>query len=117
MPFSDSPNPMARVLIVGGGVGGLEAALALKTLAGDRVDITMLAPQRHFIYRPLAVNEPFGRAGTVQVELAAIAHERGFELVRDTLDSVDPDAKEVLTQEGLRLPYDELILSMGAWPV
>jgi sulfide:quinone oxidoreductase len=108
---------MTRVLIAGGGVGGLEAALALKTLAGDRVDITMLAPQRHFVYRPLSVNEPFGRAGTVQVELAAIAEERGFELVRDTLDSVDPDAKEVVTQDGMRIAYDELILSVGAWPV
>jgi sulfide:quinone oxidoreductase len=108
---------MTRVLIVGGGVGGLETALALKALASDSVDITMLAPQRHFVYRPLAVNEPFGRAGTVQVELAAIAEERGFELVRDTLDSVDPDAREVLTQDGRRIAYDELVLAMGAWPV
>ena len=108
---------MKRVLIVGGGVGGLETALALRALAQDRVDITMLAPQRHFTYRPLAVNEPFGRGSTMQVELSAIAADQGFRIVRDTLDAVDPDAREVVTQEGRRLPYDELVLSLGAWPV
>jgi sulfide:quinone oxidoreductase len=106
-----------RVLIAGGGVGGLEAALALRALAQERVEITMLAPQRNFTYRPLAVNEPFDRGSVVQVELAAIAAEQGFEIVRDTLDCVDPDFNEVLTQDGRRIAYDELVLALGAWPV
>lgn len=108
---------MKRVLIVGGGVGGLETALALRALAQERVEITMLAPQRHFTYRPLAVNEPFDRGSTLQVELGAIAADQGFRIVRDTLDAVDPDARQVVTQEGRRLYYDELVLSLGAWPV
>ena len=47
-----------RVLIAGGGVAGLEAMLALRELAGDRVQMTVLAPNEHFVYRPLAVREP-----------------------------------------------------------
>jgi NADPH-dependent 2,4-dienoyl-CoA reductase/sulfur reductase-like enzyme len=35
---------LPRVLIAGGGVAGLETLLALRALAGDRVDITILAP-------------------------------------------------------------------------
>ena len=109
--------PKAEVLIAGGGVGGLETALALRALAQERVEITMLAPQRNFVYRPLAVNEPFGRGSVVHVELAAIAAEQGFELVRDTLDTVDAAADEVVTQEGRRIAYDELVLALGAWPI
>ena len=39
-----------RVLIAGGGVAGLETLLALRTLAGDRVDITLVTPELRFVY-------------------------------------------------------------------
>ena len=44
-----------KVLIAGGGVAALEAALALRDLAADLVSIELLAPEHHFWYRPLAV--------------------------------------------------------------
>ena len=44
-----------RVLIAGGGVAALEAALALRALAEDRVRVELLAPETQFWYRPLAV--------------------------------------------------------------
>ena len=37
-----------RVVIAGGGVAGLEALLALRDMAGDRVDLTLLAPEAEF---------------------------------------------------------------------
>ena len=40
---------MLRVLIAGGGVAGLEALLALRDLAGDRVELTLLSPETDFI--------------------------------------------------------------------
>src|SRR3982751_1760557 len=104
------------VLLVGAGVGGLEAALALRPLAPGSVNVTVLAPERHFTYRPLSVGQPFGRSRTVQVELAAIAAERGFTLVRDALDRVEPEAHRIVTQDGRTLGYDALVLSLGARP-
>ena len=47
-----------RVVVGGGGVAGLEALLALRALAGDRVRLTLVAPAAEFTYRPLAVAEP-----------------------------------------------------------
>ena len=47
-----------RVVIAGGGVAALEAALALRALAEDRVSVELLAPETQFWYRPLAVTEP-----------------------------------------------------------
>jgi len=42
-----------RVLIAGGGVAGLETLLALRALAGDLVDLELLAPEPALWYRPL----------------------------------------------------------------
>src|SRR5215213_2251798 len=105
-----------EVLIAGAGVGGLETALALRTLAPGSVRVRMLAPERHFTYRPLSVGEPFGRSRTVQVELARIAEERGFDLMRDALDRIDVDAHRLVTQDGRTLAYDALVLALGARP-
>ena len=105
-----------RVLVAGAGVGGLETALALRACAGELVRVDVLAPERCFTYRPLAVKEPFGPAGTVQAQLREIAAEGGFGLIRDALESVNPAGKQVRTQDGAVLDYDTLVLSLGARP-
>ena len=111
-----SPAPI-RVLVAGGGVAGLETVLALQALAGARVAIELLTPERHFTYRPLAVTEPF-RPGSVQrLSLSAIAADRGVALHRDALARVLPGERAVETQGGARLEYDELVLALGARPV
>ena len=109
-------NPRRKVLIAGGGVGGLEAALALRALAGERLDIELLAPERHFTYRPLAVAEPFGRGTTTKIEVSRIAADRGFRVTRDVLDAVLTEERTVVTQDGCRIAYDDLVLALGARP-
>jgi NADPH-dependent 2,4-dienoyl-CoA reductase/sulfur reductase-like enzyme len=44
-----------RVVIVGGGVAGIEALLALHDLAGDRAELTLVAPQPDFLNVEVAV--------------------------------------------------------------
>ena len=51
-----------HVLVAGGGVAALEAALALRALADERLHVELLAPEPQFWYRPLAVAEPFSLA-------------------------------------------------------
>jgi sulfide:quinone oxidoreductase len=109
---TDTPH----VLIAGGGVAALEAALALRELAGDRLTITLLAPERHFTYRPLSVGEPFDLGHASRYELDAIGADRGFAVQLDTLAEVDADERRVVTGGGDRLSYDTLILALGARP-
>jgi sulfide:quinone oxidoreductase len=106
-----------RVLVAGAGVAGLEAVLALQSLAGDRLELELLAPERHFIYRPLAVTEPFSAGSARRIPLAAIAADRGVLLQRDALARVLPDDHAVETQGGARLEYDSLVIALGARPV
>jgi sulfide:quinone oxidoreductase len=106
----------AKVLIVGGGVAAIEAALALRAQAYDRVEVQMLAPEPHFTYRPLSVGEPFGHEPPWRFELATIASDRGFELHAGALARGEPDHHRVVTIAGESIDYDALVLAVGSVP-
>ncbi len=103
-----------RVLIAGGGVAGLEALMALRDMAGDRVDLALLAPEAEFVYRPMAVAEPFGRGRADRHPLADIASEFETELIQAALGEVDSAGRAAVTGAGQRVPYDALLVAVGA---
>lgn len=103
-----------KVVICGGGVAALEGALALRELAGDRVAMTMLAPQPEFVYRPMTVREPFGYATAHRYPLDEIARDIGLELRPDTFERLESEHRTVITGRGERLSYDALLLGLGA---
>src|ERR1700690_4527549 len=88
----DAQEPVAgplEVVIAGGGVGALEAALALHKLAGDRVRLTLAAPAADFSYQPMAVLEPFVRREPRPLPLARFASELGIDFVQDSVARVE----------------------------
>ena len=103
-----------RIVIAGGGVAALEAMLALRSLAGDLVDMELLAPEPKFWYRPLAVAEPFDAGRAHHFELADIAESAGAGFTLDQLASVDADACVARTAHGAELEYDALVVACGA---
>jgi sulfide:quinone oxidoreductase len=105
-----------RVLIAGGGVAALEAALALRALAEDRVSAEMLAPEPHFWYRPLAVAEPFDLGEARQFELTELATAAGATLSLGALAGVDAGRRLARTSAGSSVPYDVLLVACGAVP-
>lgn len=102
------------VLIAGGGVAALEGLLALRALAGERVELELLTPEREFTYRPLAVAEPFGIGEVQRFRLEPILESCGARLRRSSLVGVDADAHHVVAGDGATLPYDALLLATGA---
>jgi sulfide:quinone oxidoreductase len=109
-------RPRRQVLVVGGGVGALEAALALRAQAYDCVDVEMLAPDPYFTYRPLSVGEPFGHEPPWRFELGTIAADRRFRVRRGALARVEPDEHRIVTTDGEAIGYDALVLAIGAVP-
>jgi sulfide:quinone oxidoreductase len=104
----------ASVVIAGGGVAALEALIALRDLAGDRVRVTLVAPTDHFVYRPLSVAEPFCLGQAAHHPLRDVARDFGADVIRGTLRGVDADRSRVLLDDGTEIAYDSLLIAVGA---
>ena len=104
-------------MIVGGGVAGLEGLLGLRAMAGDRVRITLVAPEPDFSYRPLAVAEPFALGHAYRVPLLQFADDAGAELVIDETVGVDDAAGRVRLRDGGERAFDALLVAPGAHAV
>jgi len=102
------------VVIAGGGVAAIEGLLRLRRLAGDAVKITLLAPNEEFAFRALSVKEPFALGAAERHPIRHIVRDAGAEWVEDTLSWVDPDGQVVHTGGGSELPYDALLVAVGA---
>ena len=102
-----------RVVIVGGGVAGLEALLALNSLAGDRVALTLVAPQPDFVYKPLLVEEPFDLGPAERHELGPLAEEKGAQFVLSAVTAVRPEDHVLELDDGSTLDYDYLLVAVG----
>lgn len=104
-----------RIVIAGGGIAGLEAAVALRGLGPGGLEITLLSPERDFTFRALGVAEPFGH-GALHLPLDEILAGLDVRHVADTLVEVAPGERRVLTPAGGSLEYDGLLLAVGGTP-
>lgn len=104
------------VVIAGGGVAALEAALTLHELGEGRVGVELLAPEPTFWYRPASVAEPFGGESVRHFDLGELARGIGAGLTLGSLTEVDVDRREARTHAGATLRYDALLLACGAVP-
>src|SRR5436309_1591297 len=94
---SDAP---LKVVIVGAGVAGIETALALRALAGSRVDITLLSRGDEFVYRPMSVAEPFGTDAPHTYAVERIAADVGATFVKDELAWVGVRGQRAFLRSG-----------------
>ena len=103
-----------RVVIVGAGHGGIEAA---KALGNADVDVTIIDKNNYHTFQALLY-----QVATAGLELGAIAYQvrgvlRRYPNVRFRLGRVldiDVDAKHVALEGGDTIPYDSLIVAAGA---
>jgi len=100
-----------RVVVVGGGWGGLGAA---RTLArGGKVEVTLVEPNEAFMSCPLSAHYIAGLQPAKDFQRGYEAVDRaGIKRVRERVTAIDRAASVVVTASG-RLPYDFLVLSPG----
>lgn len=116
MTTQTSPSSKFRVCIIGGGVAAIEAALALSELAPEQTEVTLIAPNEEFVYRPMSVTEPFASGGARHYALAPIVADAAATVLVDKLDWIEPQSNTVHTEAGQAIEYDALLLTMGAHP-
>ncbi len=104
-----------RIVIVGGGIGGLETALSLKNLLPSSANITLVDRAEYHSFIPSIHNVVSGdiRARDIQIPLALVLGLRGIEFVHDEVMSADVAGKNVILPARV-LDYDYLVLSSGA---
>jgi NADH dehydrogenase len=101
-----------RVVIVGGGFGGLYAA---KGLAGAPARVTVIDKHNYHLFRPMLYQVATGllSADQVAAPLRSILHlQENVEVLMAEVSAVDTATKFVHTDQG-SIPYDFLILSTG----
>lgn len=103
-----------HVVVAGAGVAGLETALALHAIAREQVSVELVAPEQDFVYRPLAVAEPFHVGEMRRFPLARLAEAADAALRHGVLVAVSPDEKHVRLEDGTTVDYDVLVLALGA---
>jgi sulfide:quinone oxidoreductase len=103
-----------RVIVAGGGVAALESILALHELAPELTDVSVVAPNCDFHYRPMTVREPFAQGQAHRYPLAPIVSDAGASLICDELAWVDPENRIAHTKGDEQLEYDALVLALGA---
>ncbi len=106
-----------RVLIVGGGVAGLEAMLALRALAGQRIELELISPEPHFYFRPLAVAAAFGAPPRSVLSLASVAADADALYTEDTVAEIRAGSRTLRLTAGSTCEYDALIVAPGGRPV
>jgi sulfide:quinone oxidoreductase len=103
-----------RVVIAGGGVGALEALMALHDLGEQQLELTLVAPGDDFVLRPMAVAVPFSEGHVTRISLDDVCEHFAARRVRSTVHRVDADAHTVTCDDGEVLEYDRLVLATGA---
>jgi len=103
-----------KVVIAGAGVAALEAVLALRALARDPLSIEVVAPEPEFVYRPLAVAEPFLAGEALRFPLARLVEEAGATLRQSRVTRVDLRRREIDVEGGSSVSYDALLVALGA---
>ncbi len=104
----------AKVLIVGGGVGAIEAAIALRELAGEKAEVEICAGRGDFVYRPFAVGEPYGASRVLRYDLEGIARRCGARFRLENVGWIDTALRCAHTHDGSEVPYDYLIVACGS---
>ena len=121
-------NMPIRILVLGGGFGGIRAALDLgkkfknhsdvKVTLIDKNDYQTFTPALYEIASIYGVDHqhPFHTKlrGMISIPYGEIFHGRGVELVQAEVNHVDLGAKHVVTNNGTTIVFDYLVIALGS---
>ena len=109
---------MAKVLILGGGFGGVIAAERLAQQLGDEHQITLVSRTRQFVFYPALVRLAFGKCGPedVSFDLRRTLLNRRVNFVEAEVARLDPFERKATIAHGEiegKIPYDYLVFALG----
>src|SRR5207253_2697188 len=106
--------PKHKVVILGGGFGGLAAAQKLKRAS---VEVTLIDRRNHHLFQPLLYQVATGSLSPGEIASplrSVLSHQKNTRVLLGTVTDIDPVSKRVLLADGASLPYDSLIVAAGS---
>ncbi|BCW89203.1 NADH dehydrogenase-like protein YjlD [Alphaproteobacteria bacterium SO-S41] len=107
-------NGLHRVVIVGGGFGGLEV---VKGLRGAPVAITLIDRRNHHLFQPLLYQVATASLATSEIAWpirSLVRDRKDVTTLLATVTGVDAGQRRVMLEDGTAVPYDTLVLATGA---
>jgi NADH:quinone reductase (non-electrogenic) len=107
-------TPKHRIVILGGGFGGLYAAQALRSAPAD---VTLLDRRNYHLFQPLLYQVATGSLspGEIAAPLRGVlSRQKNTRVLLGEVVDIEPEAKQVVLRDGARLPYDSLIVATGS---
>ncbi|MCC7419531.1 MAG: NAD(P)/FAD-dependent oxidoreductase [Planctomycetaceae bacterium] len=108
-----APSPH-RVIIVGGGFAGLSAARALRKAP---VRVTLIDRRNFHLFQPLLYQVATGGLSPANIASplrAILKRQKNVNVVMEEVVEFDVAGREVVLRDGVRIPYDSLIVAAGA---
>ncbi len=103
-----------RVVVIGGGFGGIEVARALGR-AG--MPVTVIDRHNYHLFQPLlyqVATAALSPADIAEPIRKILRRYRSVQVMLGEVERIDRDAREVVLSAGTRVPYDVLVLATGA---
>ncbi|MFT6071070.1 MAG: NADH dehydrogenase [Bacteriovoracaceae bacterium] len=105
---------MKKVIIIGGGFGGLSAA---KTLGGSSFDVTLFDKSNHHLFQPLLYQVASAALSPADIAVPireVVSKYKNIKVLMDGISKIDPAKNQIQTESGKSFDYDYLILAVGA---
>ena len=103
-----------RVVIIGGGIGGLATAFNLKKLSKD-LEIVLISNRPYFGFTPSFPHLALGwrRFDQITIPLAPLMAKHGIRFIQESAEAIDPDLNQVKLKSGEKVSYDYLVIATG----
>jgi NADH:ubiquinone reductase (H+-translocating) len=104
-----------RVVIIGGGFGGLSAAQAFRR--AHNVAVTLIDKRNFHLFQPLLYQVATGALSPANIAAplrSIVRHQKNTQVLMGDVTDIDPVAKQIMLSDGGSVPYDSLIVATGA---
>ena len=101
-----------KILVLGGGFGGIKAALEL--CKDDNFEVSLISDRDHFRYYPTLYHAATGgRITASKISLSEIFAGRKISLINDSIQKIDRSGKKLTGKNGKTYAYEDLIIGLG----
>ncbi len=107
---------MAKVLVLGGGFAGVEAAIFLRK---ENHDVTLISDREYMYIYPTSIWVPVNMVDfdDICIPMAELSSRHGFHYIKDKITKVEAKAMKITGENGVYEGYDYIVVAVGSGKV